>query len=110
MLPSQQAIEECERLTMQHVASGECNCTLCGDQATVAMCWIPSEAMLNKLLTPFGQSRVFGYGVCDQCEKQIRLTPDDSIYSLISQRLIDSLWDCDAVLTPRDRIPAVFLN
>lgn len=110
MNPDPQALAICQQATLQNVLSGRCRCTICGRQATVAMCWIPSFAILNKLHTPFGQSRVMGYGVCAMCEQSLAASQDNSLFDLISQRLIQYLWDCDAILTPRERMPSIFLN
>ena len=110
MYPDPEALAVCQKLTLRQVSSGQCHCTLCGNKATIAMCWIPNLAALNILLTPFGHSRVFGYGVCRKCEKRLNASTDDSLHDLISQRIIKNLWDCNAVMTPRERIPSTFLN
>ena len=110
MYPDPQALSVCQKLTLQQVSSGRAHCTLCGRKATVAMCWIPSPAILNELHTPFGHSRVMGYGVCTWCEQELDASQDESLHNLISQRLIQHLWDCDAVFTTRERMPSIFLN
>lgn len=110
MHPDPEAVAVCQKLTLQQVSSGKCHCTLCGKKATVAMCWIPSQADLNKLLTPFGHSRVLGYGVCKRCENCLGASKDESLHSLISQRIIQDLWDGNVVMTKREQIPAIFLN
>ena len=110
MHPDSEAVAVCKKLTLQQVSSGQCSCTLCGKKATVAMCWIPNAAALNRLLTPFGNSRVFGYGICRRCEKRLDSSKDESLHNLISQRLVQHLWECDAVLTKRERLPSTFLN
>ena len=110
MHPDPEAVAVCQKLTLKQVSSGQCRCTLCGKQATVAMCWIPNLAALNILLTPFGHSRVFGYGICRKCEKRLNASKDESLHDLISQRLIKDLWNCNLVMTPREQIPSIFLN
>jgi len=110
MYPDPQALAVCQLMTLQQVSSGKARCTICGRQATVAMCWIPSQAVLNELHTPFGQSRVMGCGVCAWCNQQLDAAQDDSLHNLISQHLIQHLWDCDAILTARERMPSIFLN
>ena len=110
MHPDPQALAVCHQMTLQQVSSGKARCTLCGRTATVAMCWIPSPAILNALHTPFGQSRIMGYGVCAWCEQELAASQDDSLHDRISQRLIQHLWDCDAVFTTMERMPSIFLN
>lgn len=110
MHPDPQAIATCQQLTLQQVSSGKARCTLCGRRATVAMCWIPNQATLNELHTPFGQSRIMGYGVCAWCDQKLAASQDESLHNLISQNLIQHLWDCDAVFTMREWMPSIFLN
>ena len=110
MHPDPQAVAICQKLTLKQVSSGQCRCTLCDKKATIAMCWIPNAAALNMLFTPLGQSHVFGYGVCKRCEKRLNASKDDSLHNLISQRIIKNLWDCDAVMTKQESLPAIFPN
>lgn len=110
MHPDPQALAVCQQMTLQQVSSGKARCTLCGRTATIAMCWIPNQAILNELCTPFGHSRIMGYGICAWCNQRLDASQDDSLYDLISQRLIQNFWDCDAILTARERMPSIFLN
>ena len=110
MHPDPEAVAVCQEITLKQVSSGNARCTLCGRRATVAMCWIPNLAILNELHTPFGQSRIMGYGVCAWCEQRLNASQGDSLYNLISQRLIQHLWDCNQIFTARERTPSIFLN
>jgi hypothetical protein len=43
---------------------------LCGKKPTTVGTFVPPESLSKQLGAPEGKTRVFPYGICDECQKQ----------------------------------------
>lgn len=105
MQPTIETTQECLEVTAEQVSRGEVCCILCGDIATIAHCWVPTDRLQLQLSTPYNRSRTVGYGLCDRCD----LCLEDESYDAITDKLIEFIRNVHPFM-PRSKLPAIFLN
>lgn len=105
MQPTIETTQECLDSTAAQIEHGEVACILCGDIATIAHCWIPTDRIQQILYTPFNRSRTIGYGLCEHCDSLLQ----DASYEAITDALIRFIKYVHPFMS-RSKLPAIFLN
>jgi hypothetical protein len=105
MQPTVETTHECLASTVEQIRNGDVLCILCGEIASVAHCWIPTDRLQQQLYTPYNRSRTIGYGLCDLCDMDL----SDDLYDTIAQKLITFIRTVHPFM-PRSKLPAIFLN